>query len=284
MPRVTPTPSSSSRSGPTLTTASGSSVVLINGADPCNVFWQVGSSATLGTTTDFVGTVIARPVHHGDYRRNGERQAAGTERRGHPGLERHHRADMHPGWRFYWRRHRRHHDRRPDRWHDDRRHDRWHHDRRHHHRRHDRWSYWRHYWRFYCWHDCWHDRAARPLVLLGRHCWCYCGRHRRFRRPVRPPVPLPVRPRAPLPVRLPVRLPVPRLAAAAMAAVTTRVTTTRTRATTTRATTTSGADKGDHDKRRARQGRPRQGRPRQGRQGRQGQGRPRQVSDRGPTR
>ena len=45
--------------GSTLTTASGSSVVLINGANPCNVFWQVGSSATLGTTTSFVGNVFA---------------------------------------------------------------------------------------------------------------------------------------------------------------------------------------------------------------------------------
>ena len=45
--------------GSTLTTASGSSVVLINNADACNVFWQVGSSATLGTATSFVGTVIA---------------------------------------------------------------------------------------------------------------------------------------------------------------------------------------------------------------------------------
>ena len=43
----------------TLTTASNSSVVLINGADPCNVFWKVGSSATLGTTTSFVGNIFA---------------------------------------------------------------------------------------------------------------------------------------------------------------------------------------------------------------------------------
>ena len=42
-----------------LTTASGSSVVLLNGANPCNVFWQVGSSATLGTTTAFQGTIMA---------------------------------------------------------------------------------------------------------------------------------------------------------------------------------------------------------------------------------
>jgi uncharacterized repeat protein (TIGR01451 family) len=45
--------------GSTLTTASGSSVVLINGASPCNVFWQVGSSATIGTTTTFVGNIFA---------------------------------------------------------------------------------------------------------------------------------------------------------------------------------------------------------------------------------
>lgn len=45
--------------GSTLTTASGSSVQLINGANPCNVFWQVGSSATLGTASTFQGTIIA---------------------------------------------------------------------------------------------------------------------------------------------------------------------------------------------------------------------------------
>ncbi|MEJ7786684.1 MAG: ice-binding family protein, partial [Solirubrobacteraceae bacterium] len=45
--------------GTTLTTASASSVRLINGASPCNVFWQVGSSATLGTTTEFAGNILA---------------------------------------------------------------------------------------------------------------------------------------------------------------------------------------------------------------------------------
>ena len=45
--------------GSTLTTASASSVVLINGANPCNVYWQVGSSATLGTTTAFQGNLMA---------------------------------------------------------------------------------------------------------------------------------------------------------------------------------------------------------------------------------
>lgn len=45
--------------GSTLTTASDASVVLINGANVCNVFWQVGSSATLGTRTSFVGNIFA---------------------------------------------------------------------------------------------------------------------------------------------------------------------------------------------------------------------------------
>ena len=47
------------QAGSTLTTASGSSVVLENGAQACHVFWEVGSSATIGTTTSFVGTVLA---------------------------------------------------------------------------------------------------------------------------------------------------------------------------------------------------------------------------------
>jgi hypothetical protein len=45
--------------GSTLTTASGSSIVLISGAQANNVFWQVGSSATLGKTTSFVGNILA---------------------------------------------------------------------------------------------------------------------------------------------------------------------------------------------------------------------------------
>jgi hypothetical protein len=43
----------------TLTTAPASSVVLVNGASPCNVYWQVGSSATLDTTTAFQGNLMA---------------------------------------------------------------------------------------------------------------------------------------------------------------------------------------------------------------------------------
>jgi hypothetical protein len=43
----------------TLITASGSSVRLIDNARPCRVFWQVGSSATLGTDSHFVGHIFA---------------------------------------------------------------------------------------------------------------------------------------------------------------------------------------------------------------------------------
>ena len=45
--------------GSTLTTASGSSITLTNGADPCGVWWQIGASATLGTTTSLAGNVLA---------------------------------------------------------------------------------------------------------------------------------------------------------------------------------------------------------------------------------
>jgi type VI secretion system secreted protein VgrG len=46
--------------GSTLTTASGSVVNVINGGLADNVFWQVGSSATLGTTTSFEGNILAQ--------------------------------------------------------------------------------------------------------------------------------------------------------------------------------------------------------------------------------
>jgi hypothetical protein len=43
----------------TLVTDSESSVILTNGAQACNVFWQVGSSATLGTGSAFAGSILA---------------------------------------------------------------------------------------------------------------------------------------------------------------------------------------------------------------------------------
>ncbi len=45
--------------GSTITTASNSFVVMINGGDSCDVFWQVGSLATLGTGTSFAGNILA---------------------------------------------------------------------------------------------------------------------------------------------------------------------------------------------------------------------------------
>jgi uncharacterized protein with beta-barrel porin domain len=45
--------------GSALTTASASHIVLINGAQGANVFFTVGSSATLGTGTQFVGDILA---------------------------------------------------------------------------------------------------------------------------------------------------------------------------------------------------------------------------------
>ena len=47
------------QAGSTLTTASNSRVALINGAQPCNVYWQIGSSATLGTGSILAGNVLA---------------------------------------------------------------------------------------------------------------------------------------------------------------------------------------------------------------------------------
>jgi hypothetical protein len=45
--------------GSALTTESGGSVVMTNGAQACNVFWQVGSSATLNPGSTFAGTIMA---------------------------------------------------------------------------------------------------------------------------------------------------------------------------------------------------------------------------------
>jgi hypothetical protein len=47
------------QAGSTLITASNSKVNLIGGAQACHVFWEVGSSATLGTYTDFNGNILA---------------------------------------------------------------------------------------------------------------------------------------------------------------------------------------------------------------------------------
>ena len=45
--------------GSTLTTASNSVVQTINGAQACGVYWQIGSSATLGSASHFQGSLMA---------------------------------------------------------------------------------------------------------------------------------------------------------------------------------------------------------------------------------
>jgi hypothetical protein len=45
--------------GSALTVDSGTSILLTDGAQACNVFWQVTSSATLGTGSTFVGSILA---------------------------------------------------------------------------------------------------------------------------------------------------------------------------------------------------------------------------------
>ena len=47
------------KTGSTITTASGSSVAMIGNGSSCNVYWQVGSSATLGTGSSFGGNILA---------------------------------------------------------------------------------------------------------------------------------------------------------------------------------------------------------------------------------
>jgi len=46
--------------GSALTTASSSTILFINGASAANVFWLIGSSATLGTNSTFVGSILAQ--------------------------------------------------------------------------------------------------------------------------------------------------------------------------------------------------------------------------------
>jgi len=48
------------QAGSTLITASNSRILLVNGAQACHVAWQVGSSATFGTGTQFVGDVMSQ--------------------------------------------------------------------------------------------------------------------------------------------------------------------------------------------------------------------------------
>jgi hypothetical protein len=47
------------QAGSTLITAANAAVDMVNGGDPCNVYWQVGSSATIGADASFVGNIVA---------------------------------------------------------------------------------------------------------------------------------------------------------------------------------------------------------------------------------
>jgi hypothetical protein len=47
------------QAGSTLTAGSASRVLLVGGAQACNVFWQTGSSATIGSSSAFAGNVLA---------------------------------------------------------------------------------------------------------------------------------------------------------------------------------------------------------------------------------
>jgi hypothetical protein len=44
---------------PTLTTSSLGSFAFVGAVNPCNIYWQVGSSATIGGGTDFFGNIMA---------------------------------------------------------------------------------------------------------------------------------------------------------------------------------------------------------------------------------
>lgn len=48
------------KAGSTLVAATNSTVRFSNGGSACNVFWQVGSSATLHPSSEFVGTIMAQ--------------------------------------------------------------------------------------------------------------------------------------------------------------------------------------------------------------------------------
>ena len=75
--------------GTQLTTASASSITLTNGASACGVWWQVGSTAVLGTTTSLAGNVLALTsinVNTGA----SVTESSGAERYRDAGQQRHH--------------------------------------------------------------------------------------------------------------------------------------------------------------------------------------------------
>ena len=70
--------------GSSMTTGSATKVLLINGAQPCNVFWQIGASATLGTNSDLRRNGDGADHDHRQHGRDPRRPTAGPKRRGQP--------------------------------------------------------------------------------------------------------------------------------------------------------------------------------------------------------
>ena len=67
--------------GSTLVTASGATISLIGGAQPCQIFWVVGSSATIATSTTFVGNIMALTSIAMQTGATLKRQSSGPQRR-----------------------------------------------------------------------------------------------------------------------------------------------------------------------------------------------------------
>ena len=65
--------------GTTLDVTPGLQVILANGAQASNIFWQVGSSATIDTTAVMQGNILGLDLDHGEQRSNAEWQSSGTE-------------------------------------------------------------------------------------------------------------------------------------------------------------------------------------------------------------
>ena len=80
--------------GSTLTTASASNMTLVNGAQSCNVFWQIGE---LGHPRYVFAPCRQHPgagIDHGHHRCHDRRSRSGPQRRGHDGYERHRPRDL----------------------------------------------------------------------------------------------------------------------------------------------------------------------------------------------
>ncbi len=66
------------QAGSGLTTAGN--IVLINGAQAKNVYWHVGSSATIGTASQWQGNIVALHEHHARGQRHAARPRTRAER------------------------------------------------------------------------------------------------------------------------------------------------------------------------------------------------------------